>query len=232
MEGTRDVTGAPVTDGVQLRPVTLPPENASIEAIATTAENVTLEITNNEANPFPWSGSHALTSASSTTLVVAGDQTALNGLDALVRVDATGTTNTRGGYRRYTLPTGVYNGGTNRTTWTFSDPFPDTPSGTIYPAPPNYEEIRAAVFAYFDALGPGDTDPPSRWPPESSEARATLYRSALAAAALTSSVGVSNGQVVYTPTGVLSAVVTTPGADVAPPQKTVVVLGLLLIVEL
>jgi len=229
IEGTRTITGVPTDTGTQLRPVTMLAENASVEAFLTTQQNIVIECEMNEANAFAWTGSHAITSASSTTIVVAGDQTALNGLIAQVLVDAPTTLNTRGGYRVYTLPVGVFAAG--ETTWTFSTPFPDTPTGSIYPATPADAAIRTAVFAYFDGLGPGDTTPPSRWPPESSGARATLYLSALAATALTSVPSVSaQGALVLTPTGVLSATVTTPVADITPGAKTVVILGRLLLV--
>ena len=228
IEGTYTNAGLATTTGTQLRPVTMIAENATVQAITTTQQNIVIVCEMNEANAFAWTGSHAITSASTTTIVVAGDQTALNGKIAQVLVDAPTTVSTRGGYRVYTLPTGVFAAG--ETTWTFTTPFPDTPTGTLYPATPADALIRSAVFAYFDGLGPGDTTPPSRWPPESSGARATLYLSALAAAALTSVPSVSSqGALVLTPTGVLSATVTTPGADIDPGAKTVVVLGRLLL---
>ena len=229
IEGTYTITGVPTDTGTMLRPVTMLAENASVEAIQTTAENVVIACEMNEANAFAWTGSHAITSASTTTIVVAGDQTALNGKIAQVLVDAPTTTNTRGGYRVYTLPVGVFAAG--ETTWTFTTPFPDTPTGTLYPATPADALIRTATFSLFDGLGPGDTSPASRWPPESAGARATLYRSALAAAVLTSVPSVSpQGALVLTPTGVLSAEVTTPAVDVTPGAKTVVILGRLLLV--
>lgn len=214
--GLRDITGVLSPDAVQIRPAALPPENFSIEAASTTAENVVFAVST--VGGFPWTGSVAIGSATSTTIVAAGDHTDINGLDALVLVDAATTANTRGGYRRYTLPTGVYDG--VNTTWTFGESFPDTPSGFLYPAPAEWEDIRDAVFAYFDGLAPGDTDPPSRWPPEGQGTRATLYRSALTSA------------VMHAVPDVLAANVTTPASDVTPPQKTVVILGRLRIVAL
>ena len=79
------------------------------------------------------------------------------------------------------------------------------------------------LLDYFDALGPGDTTPPSRWPEESVEARATLYRQGLAADVIT---GMQSPPVA---TGVLSCTVTTPAADVTPAAKTVVTLGTLIV---
>ena len=75
-----------------------------------------------------------------------------------------------------------------------------------------WNDFRTAVLAYFDALGPGDTSPASRWPTEDQQGRATVYRTALAAAAI----GVG---------GVLSATTTTPASDVPPAAKRVITLG-------
>jgi len=103
----------------------------------------------------------------------------------------------------------------------------------------------------FDGLGPGDTTPASRWPSESTEARATLYRTGLAAEVITgipvvttvttttatttvttttTTVASTTSTTAGTPaTGVLSCTVTTPAADVTPAAKTVVTLGTLLV---
>ena len=105
----------------------------------------------------------------------------------------------------------------------------------LYPCPPNWETIRASVFAHFDALGPGDTTPASRWPSEATEARATLYRTGLAAEVITGIPVVTTVTTAATTTtgtpasGVLSCTVTTPVADVTPAAKTVVTLGTLIV---
>lgn len=212
IEGTHDVDGALTDIGTQLRPVTMTAENASVEAISTASQNVVLSVTNNEANAFPWVGALTITLSTDTTLVVVGDHTAKEGMRALV-LPATPTA--RGGYRAVTLGHGVFAAG--GTTFDQSDSPVGTPGGSVYPCPPNWETIRLAVFAYFDALGPGDTTPPSRWPAEDTEARATLYRTALAAQVI----GLTGA------TGVLSCTVSTPSGDVTPAAKTVVTLGTL-----
>lgn len=213
IEGTWSITGTNVA-GDQLRPVTMREGDYSVEAISTASQNVVVQIVPNAANAFPWSGAVAIALSTLNTVVAVGDHTAINGKLALLLI---GTSYYRGGYKSYTMPTGVYNGGTGNTTWTFSAAFADVPTGSIYPCPANWPAIQAAVFAHFDALGPGDTSPASRWPTEDTEARATLYRTGLAADIITSA------------GGVLSATVTTPGADVTPAAKTVVTLGTLLV---
>ena len=152
------------------------------------------------------------TLSTNTTLVVAGDHTAKEGMRALVLPS---TPTARGGYRAVTLGPGVFAAG--ETTFDQTGSPVGTPSGSVYPCPPNWETIRLAVFDYFDALGPGDTTPPSRWPAEDTEARATLYRTALAAQVI----GLTGS------TGVLSCTVSTPATDVTPAAKTVVTLGTL-----
>lgn len=227
IEGDYDAHGVatPLT-GTQLRPVTMSPANCTVEAIATTSRDVTLQVTNNEANAFPWTGTVAISSATSTTIVAAGDHTAINGTQVLLNI---GVGYHRGATVRATMPVGVFAAG--NTTWTFSTPFPSAPYSTIYPCPPNWETLQAAVFRYFDALGPGDTSPPSRWPSESSEARSTLYRTALASEVLNDVVSISaQGALVSTPTGVLAATTTLPVTDVTPAAKTVVTLGTLLVI--
>ena len=122
----------------------------------------------------------------------------------------------RGGYYRVVLPAGSFAAG-NTTFDLTATPLPAAPTGTLYPPPGNWSDLRTAIFAYFDSLGPGDTTPPRRWPSEDNGARATVYRSALVAAAMAVP-------------GVLSASVTTPGTDVAPTAKVVVTLGNFLVV--
>ena len=126
-----------------------------------------------------------------------------------------GTASYRGGYYRVVLPTGSFGGG-NTTFDLTATPLPAIPTGTLYPAPGCWGELRTAMFAYFDSLGPGDTTPPRRWPSEDNGARSTVYRSALVATAMSVP-------------GVLSASVTTPASDVAPLPKQVVTLSSFLV---
>jgi hypothetical protein len=155
-------------------------------------------------------------SSTTTSLVVVGDYSAtgtnLSGLKALVNI---GVANIRGGYAVTTLGTGTFNGGTGRTTFPLGVALaaaPD-PAYVLRGYTPAWEALRTAVFAFFDALGPSDSSPASRWPTEDAAgARSTLYRTALQGAMTRVS-------------GVLSATVTTPGGDVTPSTwKTILTL--------
>lgn len=218
IEGDRTIAGVATTSGTQLRPVTMLAANAAVEAISETAQNVVLSCAMTEANAFPWTGALTIVSSTATSLTVSGDHTAKEGLRALVLPAAP---TVRGTTIAITLGPATF-GGVNTV---FDQTAPGSecgsPTGLVYPCPPNWETIRADVFAHFDALGPGDTTPASRWPEESVEARATLYRQGLAA-------DVING-VTTAATGVLSCTVTTPAADVTPAAKTVVTLGTLIV---
>jgi len=149
--------------------------------------------------------------------VVTGDYsvtgTNLSGKKALVLV---GTGVIRGGYQVATLGTGTYNGGTGRTTFPLGTALLAAPTGgsTLRGYTTSWEALRTAVFAFFDALGPSDSSPASRWPTEDAVgARSTLYRTALQGA-------------MTRVDGVLSALLTTPGADVTPSTwKTILTLS-------
>ena len=219
IEGDRTVAGGATDDGTMLRPVTMVAANAAVEAISEVTQNVVLSCTMTAANAFPWVGAIAIILSTDTTIKVTGDYTALAGKRALV-LPATPTA--RGSYRAVTLgPANFAAGDTTFTQATGQEV--GFPTGSIYPCPANWETIRDDVFTHFDALGPGDTTPASRWPAEDVEARATLYRTGLAA-------DVINGaQSPAVATGVLSCSVTTPAADVTPAAKTVVTQGSLLV---
>jgi len=216
VEGTRSADGTSPGTGIQLRPVTLPAGNYSIEAINTASQAVVLSCTMDATNAFPWVGALTITASSTSTVTVSGDHTAKEGMLAQLRP---GTPTDRGEYRVVTLGAAIHAAGFTTFTQATGQEV-GSPTGSIYPAPLNRVTIADAVFAYFDGLGPGDTTPPSRWPAEGSETRATLYRTALAAQVI----GVTE------PTGVLSCAATTPGADVTPAAKAVVTLTSLLIV--
>ena len=219
IEGDRTVAGVATDDGTMLRPVTMVGDNANVEAISIASQAVTLSCSMTTTNAFPWSGTLTIVSSTATTMTVSGDARTLTGLLALV-VPTTGTM-VRGVTIAITLGAGVFAAG--NTTFDQTASPCGTPTGTAYPCPANWPTIRASVFAHFDALGPGDTTPASRWPAEDVEARATLYRTGLAA-------DVINGaQTPAVATGVLSCSVTTPAADVTPAAKTVVTLGTLLV---
>jgi len=219
IEGNYTIAGEATTDGTMLRPVTMVAANAAVEAISEVSQNVVLSCAMTTANDFPWTGAQAIILSTDTTIKVTGDYTALSGKRALV-LPATPTA--RGGYRAVTLGPSSFSAGDTTFTQATGQEV-GFPVGSIYPCPPNWETIRTDVFAHFDALGPGDTTPASRWPSEDVEARATLYRTGLAA-------DVINGaQTPAVATGVLSCTVTTPAADVTPAAKTVVTLGTLLV---
>ena len=246
IEGDRTIAGEATANGTMLRPVTMVAANAAVEAISEVSQNVVLSCAMTTANAFPWTGAQAIILSTDTTIKVTGDYTALGGKRALV-LPATPTE--RGGYRAVTLGPGVYSAGDTTFTQVAGQEV-GFPVGSIYPCPPNWETIRASVFAYFDGLGPGDTTPASRWPSEAVEARATLYRTGLAAEVITgipvvttvtattatatvtttTTVASATSTTAGTPaTGVLSCTVTTPAADVTPAAKTVVTLGTLLV---
>lgn len=209
IEGDRLADGTSISSAPSdaLRPVAITPGNYIVQEIAVSSQNVVMTVTVTRANAAQWPGTMTVVSATASTLVVSGNQTANANKTAIVDI---GTANYRGGFKKFTLGAGVF-GGVN-TTFTMTDSAISTATGTVYPAVGNFDTIRTAVLAYFDALGPGDTSPASRWPTEDDGGRATLYRTALAAAAIDVS-------------GVLSATVGTPAADVTPAAKTVVTLG-------
>ncbi len=214
--GLRDADGAITATGNRLPPVTM--NDWTVEAINTQSVNVVVAITPTASNAFPFTATPTVdASSSASSLVVVGDYsitgTDLSGFDALVFI---GTSNIRGGYERTTLGTGSYNGGTGNTTFSVSLTAAPIAASTVHPAPPCWDALRTAVFAYFDGLGPGDTTTPSRWPTQDVSGRSTLYRTALA------------GRITDI-AGVLSASITTPPTDTTPIAKTVITLGTLLV---
>ena len=217
INGTRDPSGAVVTDGVQLRPVTQATADFEVTNLVPTTQNVTLTIKNSGRFPFPFTGTMTEDGSSSTTLVVTGDHTAKNGKRALVKV---GTGFIRGGYQAVDLSGGTYNGGTGKTTWTITTLLATPEAASlVYPAPANWAAIRTAIFALFDSLGPKDTSALQRYPTEDLKGRATLFLSALAST-------------MHAVDGVVSVSITTPGTDQTPASaKMVIELALFLVTE-
>lgn len=211
IEGLREADGtvaSPFND--PLRPASLPAGNYSIEAATlASAENVVVDLVVTSENQPAWPGTMTVVSATASTLVVSGDQTANASYTALVDI---GTANYRGGFKKFTLGAAVF-GGVN-TTFTMTDSTISTAvaASTVYPAPGNWAALRTAAFAYFDALGPGNDSALSRWPAEDSQGRSTLYKTALAAAMIDVS-------------GVLSATTVSPASDVTASAKTIIPLG-------
>jgi len=220
INGTRNALGLPVSNGTQLRPVTISPADVSVEALTIQNQAVIATVTMNSANAFSFNFT-ATIDASTTqgSLVLVGNYTtgATDLEDEAVLVNV-GTSTYRGGYYRVVLPAGSYNGGTGLTTFTITPVLPAAPTGTLYPAPANWSAFRLAVFNYFDVLGPGDTTPAIRFPTEDYSSRATLYLQGLASAMMSVP-------------GVLTATVTTPAADTTPARKTVLALSTLLVVQ-
>lgn len=204
------VEGSGPTYTEQLRPVTMLAGNYSIEAPSQLATNVTIKITNAPAYPFPFVGSTATVAGSTTTVLQLASVAGMApGQFVAVLV---GTGFRRGGYQLGVIQS------VGASSITLTAPL-DTAPGTgvaVLPAPSNWPQIRDAVIRFFDQLGPGNvtntTGPSARWPTEDQQGRATLYLSALSAAALSAP-------------GVLSATVTAPGADVVPGSKQLVRLG-------
>lgn len=208
IEGDRlsDGTDVSATPNDALRPVVVTPDNYCVQQINVSSTSVVLTVAVSTAHAPQWSGTLLVGSTNSSSITISGNHLDKVGYRILVNV---GTANYRGGFKVFTLGSGSFDG--VNTTFTVDDAAIANATGTIYPPVLNFDEIREAVLDYFDALGPGDTSPASRWPSEDDGARATLYRTALAASAI----GVN---------GVLSATTTTPAADVTPAAKTVVTL--------
>lgn len=216
LEGIRDTAGVYDPDGVQLRPAAIASDDFDVEFIGVAPTDVTANITTTSRFPFSFSGTLTVDGASTaSSLIVAGDQTALTGKIALCRVS---TGSYRGGWQATELKSGSYNGGTNKTTFTVSLAGAPTTT-TAYPAPANWAAIRTAIFALFDSLGPRDTTPARRWPTVDVLGPDTLYVSAITSALL----GVG---------GVTSATITQPATDYAPSDaKQIPELQYLLITE-
>lgn len=200
IEGTHDADGNTVTDGVQLRPASI--ASADFEVYRPNLMNVavSLKLTTTSRYPFAFTGTLAVDTglSSSTSLVVSGDETAKTGKIALCRVGAAH----RGEWQATELKNGVFAAG--KTTFTVSLSGAPTTT-TAYPAPANWQALREAFFAYFDALGPKDNDS-RRVPTEDVQGRATVYLSQLGAVALSVP-------------GVVSCTVVLPASD-TPPAET------------
>lgn len=219
IDGTVDAHGLPVVDGEQQRPVCAQMSatgNVLIYSPTPDPRDVTLSITNAPTHPWPWVGSHAIVASTSVSWTVSGDHSDLVDLPWLVPV---ATTVARGGYVRAVPTSATYNGGTNRTKFDVaSGILPGVPLLTTgYPAPPNFEQVRDAIFAVFDALTPGDTTPtPSRYPAPTGARPAKLYLGALYAAAAEAD-------------GVSDVTITAPAATVTPAAYGLITLGTLTI---
>jgi len=211
--GTEDANEASIA-GSRLYSAQLYPEDFGVENAVYSGQNADITITNDPAYPLPWTGSMSIYSGSTTSVVVNGNQTAKNDLNAAIQTLNSGA---RGRVEVRNLGTGVYDSGTGRTTFTVAA-LSANASGSVDPAPSNWNYVRNAIFAFFDTLGPGDVPdvatvaPPAsvarrrRFPPESWSGPASVTPSGLIRAAMGA-------------TGVADCEVTTPGAAVTPGPK-------------
>ena len=230
VEGRTTASGSAVTEAKQkqLRPAGLTEGSYWIQTPGTETVNVTLEIENTPAKAFPWTGTFTVSGGTASAPQLSGDATALIGLEALFFV---GTSVSRGGYQKRTVTAVSFSG---NSILTLDSALGAAPSGTVYPAPPNWAEICLEVFKHFDSLGPGDVDidlyPDSaRWPSEEIRGRAKLYRTALAASVVQDRD--TTGALTRGVAGVLSAEVTSPATDTTPTPLRLLVLGTLTIVK-
>ena len=169
-------TGDYAADG-GLAPGTISPDDIFVTTFAAVPTDVTLSLTMSSAAPFPFAGTLAFTGVSATQVTVASLPTGLvtGVLVAIPDPDVLGEY----AYRTVTVS------GSGPYTLTF-DAVSATPSGSLLPLPPNAGDIRDAVIAVFNSLGPGlGTDPSRRWPDEDElEPPGTLYLGTLSAAVM------------------------------------------------
>lgn len=216
----------------QRRPVTMIATDYSIEAHSNVGQEVVATVTTSGLYAYPWAGPNAdkgITCNAGSTLL--GETITMNFAAATVPAGANvvgslvavgvGAGLARGGYAVCKVVAG---GTTGTITIDRTAVAPaglvltaaDVPNATfVYPAPANYQAMRLAVFAVYDALGPGDTtDVARRWPTADQQGAPTLYRSKLVAA-------------LEDVPGVLDVTVGTPAANVVPAAKHVVLLSIL-----
>lgn len=190
LEGVLDAAGAAAQD-IERRPICAHPDSVRLVQASAHAISTVISVENDPTHPWPWHGTLTATSIGATTLVVSGDHTDMVGLPMLVRPRADSVvalSALRGEYIRVVPTAASYDGGTNRTTFTlgattFQAPFA-LESPTIDPCPPNWNALRRAVYAYVDALGPGDTSSPRRYPSVDADSPGVAYTSAIRAAML------------------------------------------------
>lgn len=208
IEGTEDADGDSVALAaqIQLRPITMPP--GTYQAVPATLSTINVEMTLvlGALNDFPFTPSggdyevQAVPAPTTGTIYVSPFPDAqpvgarlLSGHPIAVEMPSE-----EGGFF-LTTALGV-NGATGEVTLSPALPSAPAANALVLPATPLWSQVLDSVTAVFDGLGPGDTSPPSRWPPPEVTGRPTLYVSQLQAAAL----GVS---------GVIAATPVTPASD-------------------
>lgn len=230
VEGTHDIHGVAIAaaEQVQKRPVTIGTSAYAFVAATETEQDVAMTIapvTGSEFSYTDFGGGYTVSAATSTTAFtitpapdtrVVAERPAVNDTIA-VEYNLSGANSVRGGYALTTIT--AVNIVTGAVTVSPALPYTPLVGYDVKPSAPFWATIRDAIFVLFDDLGPGDTDqsPASplvatRWPTQDVQGRSRLYTVRLLNAALNA-------------TGVLSATLTTPGADVVPNAFRLLVLG-------
>jgi len=200
-------------------PAVIDPADVDVVTVAEQGQDVDATITAAAGSLFPWTtGPLAYTGGTTTQVTVASVPSGLVP-GVLIAIPDTALRGAHA-YRPVLTITGA-----GPYTVTFAAIGTPSATGNILPLPPTANAIRAAVFAVFDALGPGETAGPpaaTRYP-STSAARfpSTLYRSSLIAA-LKGVPGVSDAPGIV---GVTNASITLVAAvdpeQVVPPAKTI-----------
>lgn len=179
--GESDADGNATPGGSARFSSQLDPDDVNVSAPTPNQINVTATVYCDAANhPTGLGTVYTVSSSTTTAVVVALDASAFDDRDVLFRVSLSAA---RGGWVKRRVLSAVYDG-VSSTTLTIDplDPLPEAAtvgSDNCRPAMGNWEAIRDAVFAWFDAMGPGDVPsaasvaPPAwmrrrrRWPPQS-----------------------------------------------------------------
>lgn len=214
------------TDGGKC-PATVNPDDVDVASVSEQPQDIDAEITPSAGYSFPWaSGPLAYTGGTATTVSVASLPAGItSGMSVYVAVPDNAV---RG---LYAYRTAVISGA-GPYTFTFATVGAGSATGSLLPLPSNAPNIRAALLAVFDALGPGESVSPSlRWPAvDGTLYPRTLFRSSLIAA-LQGVPGLALSGV----DGVTNAVIDLVGAVnpelVQPPAKTIMKCGALRILS-
>jgi uncharacterized phage protein gp47/JayE len=237
IEGVYDAHGVVVASElrVQLRPVTVELGNYNVVTPGAAYLNceLTVVLAAGVASPWAYTASYVVLGTptpTTTTFSLTGDQTAVlkSGSVPLPLLVHVGTAAIRGAYYKVTPTTVTYNGGTGKTDIVVpAMPGAATVASIVLPGLPTWSEIRLAIFDLFDALGPGDTASPQRYPTDDVRGRSTLYKSALAAALVQQRDAA--GVLIAGVAGVLSASVVAPSVDFSPIPMELLLLGHLMV---
>ena len=163
LRGTHDAAGNPVSNSAaplyagRRFPATIDPADITVIGPAITLVTVEFTVRPTRVNAVPWAGGLTTVAGSTTTVVqVDGDHSATEGTDAVFFV---GVSSARGGWEKRRIVSAVYDSGTTQTALTLDSALAAAPAAAanyVYAAVGNWEAIRDAIFAFFDALGPAD----------------------------------------------------------------------------